>query len=60
MFLWRAHLYMTRQEALETISLFSDRATPANVKGVASRNARGLELAGQMWQTFDTRRRGLP
>ena len=59
MFLGRSHLYMTRQEAQDAIALFSDTATPANVKPVASRNALGLELAGKMWQAFETRRRQL-
>ena len=41
MFLARSHLYMTRQEAQEAISLFSHRATPVNVKPFASEKCAG-------------------
>ena len=60
MFLARAHLYMTRAEAREANTLFSDASAPANIKPFATRDARGFELADRMWQEFHTRRRGLP
>ena len=60
MFLVRAHLYMTRAEAHEANQLFREAATPANVKPFATRDALGLDLADRMWESFETRRRGLP
>jgi len=59
MFLWRAHLYMTRDEAREANRLFSKAATPAYVKDIATRCALAIDIADRMWEAFETRRRGL-
>jgi hypothetical protein len=59
MFLARVHLYMTRFEAREASKLFSEAATPANVRPFAARDALGFDLADRMWNAFETRRRGL-